>query len=110
MDFFFYESAYNLIHDMNPDIRWNALDSDPPRMKRKVVRWKLEDAGFFLQTSTRQYEYQDTAKFYIGFRCVIDLQGQLRKSKFNDLSNTLHYFTNTKERSFMAAAIPPKVK
>lgn len=76
----FYESAYNLVHDMNPDIRWNALDSDPPRMKRKVVRggsWK--DAGFFLQTSTRQYEYQDTAKSYIGFRCVIDLQGQLRK-------------------------------
>lgn len=76
----FYESAYNLVHDMNPDIRWNALDSDPPRMKRKVIRggsWK--DAGFFLQTSTRQYEYQDTAKSYIGFRCVIDLQGQLRK-------------------------------
>ncbi len=76
----FYESAYNLVHDMNPDIRYNALDSDPPRMKRKVVRggsWK--DVGYFLQTSTRQYEYQDTAKSYIGFRCVIDLPAQLRK-------------------------------
>ncbi|HXL56964.1 MAG TPA: SUMF1/EgtB/PvdO family nonheme iron enzyme [Chitinophagaceae bacterium] len=76
----FYESAYNFVHDMNPDIRWNALDSDPPRMKRKVVRggsWK--DVGYFLQTSTRQYEYQDTAKSYIGFRCAIDLPAQLRK-------------------------------
>ncbi|HRH47471.1 MAG TPA: SUMF1/EgtB/PvdO family nonheme iron enzyme [Panacibacter sp.] len=76
----FYESAYNFVHDMNPDIRWDALDSDPPRMKRKVVRggsWK--DVGYFLQTSTRQYEYQDTAKSYIGFRCVIDLPAQLRK-------------------------------
>jgi gliding motility-associated lipoprotein GldK len=76
----FYESAYNIVHDMNPDIRWNALDSDPPRMKRKVVRggsWK--DVGYFLQTSTRQYEYQDTAKSYTGFRCVIDLPAQLRK-------------------------------
>lgn len=76
----FYESAYNFVHDMNPDIRWNAQDSDPPRMKRKVVRggsWK--DIGYFLQTSTRQYEYQDTAKSYIGFRCVIDLPAQLRK-------------------------------
>ena len=76
----FYESAYNFVHDMNPDIRWNALDSDPPRMKRKVVRggsWK--DVGYYLQTSTRQYEYQDTAKSYIGFRCVIDLPAQLRK-------------------------------
>jgi gliding motility-associated lipoprotein GldK len=71
---YFYEGSYNFQHDMNPDIQWNALDSDPPRMKRKVVRggsWK--DVGFFLQTSTRQYEYQDTTKSYIGFRCVIDL-------------------------------------
>jgi gliding motility-associated lipoprotein GldK len=70
----YYEGAYNFSHDMNPDIRYNAKDSDPPRMKRKVVRggsWK--DVGYFLQTSTRAYEYQDTAKSYIGFRCVIDL-------------------------------------
>jgi len=26
-----------------------------------------------LHTSTRDFEYQDTAKSYIGFRCVIDL-------------------------------------
>jgi formylglycine-generating enzyme len=70
----YYEGAYNFQHDMNPDIRWNAKDQDPPRMKRKVIRggsWK--DVGYFLQTSTRAYEYQDTAKSYIGFRCVIDL-------------------------------------
>ena len=70
----YYEGSYNFQHDMNPDIRWNAKDSDPPRMKRKVVRggsWK--DVGHFLQTSTRSYEYQDTAKSYIGFRCVLDL-------------------------------------
>ena len=70
----FYEGAYNFQHDMNPEIRWNAKDNDPPRMKRKVVRggsWK--DIGFFLQNSTRNYEYQDTTKSYLGFRCVIDL-------------------------------------
>ncbi len=77
---YFYEGSYNFQHDMNPDVRYNAMDSDPPRMKRKVVRggsWK--DVGYFLQTSTRAYEYQDTAKSYIGFRCVIDLPAQLRK-------------------------------
>jgi len=71
---FYYEGAYNFQHDMNPDIRWNAADSDPPRMKRKVIRggsWK--DVGLYLQTSARTYEYQDTSKSYIGFRCVIDL-------------------------------------
>jgi formylglycine-generating enzyme len=70
----YYEGGYNFQHDMNPDIRYNALDSDPPRMKRKVVRggsWK--DVGYYLQTGTRNYEYQDTTKSYIGFRCVIDL-------------------------------------
>jgi gliding motility-associated lipoprotein GldK len=71
---FYYEGASNFEHDMNPDIRWNAKDTDPPRMKRKVIRggsWK--DVGLYLQTSARTYEYQDTAKSYIGFRCVIDL-------------------------------------
>ncbi|MFZ1528645.1 MAG: SUMF1/EgtB/PvdO family nonheme iron enzyme [Ferruginibacter sp.] len=70
----YYEGGYNFQHDLNPDIRWNAKDSDPPRMKRKVTRggsWK--DVGYFLQTGTRNYEYQDTSKSYIGFRCVIDL-------------------------------------
>jgi sulfatase modifying factor 1 len=70
----YYEGAYNFQHDMNPDIRWNAKDSDPPRMKRKVIRggsWK--DVGYFLQNAARSYEYQDTAKSYIGFRCVVDL-------------------------------------
>jgi len=70
----YYEGGYNFQHDMNPDIRYNAKDSDPPRMKRKVIRggsWK--DVGFFLQTGTRTYEYQDTTKSYIGFRCLIDL-------------------------------------
>ena len=73
----FHEGGYNIQHDMNPDIRCNAKDSDPPRMKRKVLRggsWK--DAGMFLQCGTRAYEYQDTAKSYIGFRCVLDLPSQ----------------------------------
>ncbi len=70
----YYEGAYNFQHDMNPDIRYRATESDAPRMKRKVLRggsWK--DVGHYLQTSTRNYEYQDTSKSYIGFRCVIDL-------------------------------------
>lgn len=78
----YYEGGYNFQHDMNPDIRYNAKDSDPPRMKRKVLRggsWK--DVGYFLQTGTRTYEYQDTAKSYIGFRCVIDLPPTQSKGK-----------------------------
>ena len=71
---YYYEGSYNFMHDMNPDLRYDAKDSDPPRMKRKVIRggsWK--DVMFYLQTSTRAYEYQDTATSYIGFRTIIDL-------------------------------------
>lgn len=65
------ESSYYFIHDMNPDYQYNARPEDPPAMKRKVVRggsWK--DVSFFLQVSTRAYDYQDSAQTFIGFRCV----------------------------------------
>ena len=71
---YFNEGSYNFMSDLSPDVRWEAKDSDPPLMKRKVVRggsWK--DVGYFIQTSTRTFEYQDSAKSYIGFRCVVDI-------------------------------------
>ena len=67
---------------MNPDIRYNAKETDKPRDKRKVLRggsWK--DVGYLLRTGSRAYEYQDTAKSYIGFRCVIDLPPAKKKKK-----------------------------
>jgi gliding motility-associated lipoprotein GldK len=71
------ESAYNFSHDLNPDYAYEAKDSDPVALKRKVIRggsWK--DVGYFLQTGTRSYEYQDTAKCYVGFRCVMSFLGR----------------------------------
>lgn len=65
------ESAFSFMHDLNPDYRYEALPDDPVSMKRKVIRggsWK--DIGYFLQNGTRSYEFQDSAKSYIGFRCV----------------------------------------
>ena len=64
-------SSYNFTWDMNPDYQYNAKPDDDPSMKRKVVRggsWK--DVAYYLQVDTRSYEYQDTAKCYIGFRCI----------------------------------------
>ncbi len=71
------ENAYSFIHDLNPDIRYNAQDDDPEALKRKVIRggsWK--DISHFLQTGTRHWEYQDTAKSYIGFRCALTFLGR----------------------------------
>lgn len=72
-------SAYSFSHDLNMDYRYNAKTDDPPANKRKVIRggsWK--DVGYYLQVSTRTYEYQDTAKCYIGFRCVMTYLGRAK--------------------------------
>lgn len=73
------ESAYDFSHDLNPDYQYNPTPEEEkiPVLNRKVIRggsWK--DVGFYLQNSSRHYEYQDTAKCYIGFRCVMSYLGR----------------------------------
>jgi len=73
----FDESAYDFAHDLNPDYVYEAQDKDANVLKRKVIRggsWK--DVGYYLQVSSRTYEYQDTAKCYIGFRNVMTYLGR----------------------------------
>jgi formylglycine-generating enzyme required for sulfatase activity len=67
----YHPSAYLFQHDLQPNYEYNAKPQDEPIMKRKVIRggsWK--DIAYFLQTSTRDYEYQDSTKPYVGFRNV----------------------------------------
>jgi formylglycine-generating enzyme len=71
------ESAAHFTWDLNPSYTYNAKDDDPISMKRKVIRggsWK--DIAFMMQVGTRTYEYQDTAKCYIGFRTVQPFLGR----------------------------------
>jgi gliding motility-associated lipoprotein GldK len=73
----FDESAYDFQHDLNPDYVYEAQEKDANVLKRKVIRggsWK--DVGYYLQTSARTYEYQDTAKCYVGFRNVMTFLGR----------------------------------
>ena len=73
----FDENAYSFIHDLNPDLRYDAKNSDPMAQKRKVIRggsWK--DIHHFIQTGSRHWEFQDTTKSYIGFRNVITFLGR----------------------------------
>jgi gliding motility-associated lipoprotein GldK len=62
-------NAYEYVSSMNP----NNTDTSN---KRKVVRggsWK--DVAYFLQVSTRTFEYADSARSFIGFRTVQDYMG-----------------------------------
>ncbi|MDT0641309.1 gliding motility lipoprotein GldK [Zunongwangia sp. F363] len=61
--------SYEYMSTMNPTV------NNPDDM-RKVVRggsWK--DVAYFLQVSSRDYEYADSARSYIGFRTVQDYLG-----------------------------------
>jgi gliding motility-associated lipoprotein GldK len=63
------EASYYLGSTMNPNVEDAANH-------RKVIRggsWK--DVAYFLEVSTRDYEYADTARSYIGFRTVQDYLG-----------------------------------
>ena len=61
--------AYDNVASLNPNMDLNFE-------KRKVVRggsWK--DVAYFLRVSSRDYEYKDTARSFIGFRTVQDYLG-----------------------------------
>lgn len=67
----YYGNLYSTVADMNPEIKARLRENDPQWLRRMVVRggsWR--DVAFYLQVSTRDWEYADTAKAYIGFRCV----------------------------------------
>ena len=84
----FDESSYNFTWDLNPHYQYNADVNDPAVLKRKVVRggsWK--DVGHYLQVASRTYEYQDTAKAYIGFRCVQTFLGRQKDDNPAKASN-----------------------
>ena len=62
-------ASYEYSSTINPNV--NDEDNE-----RKVVRggsWK--DVAYFLQVSSRDYEYADSARSYIGFRVVQDYMG-----------------------------------
>jgi gliding motility-associated lipoprotein GldK len=73
-------ASYEYSSTMNPSV------NDPNNL-RKVVRggsWK--DVAYFLQVSSRDYEYADSARSYIGFRTVQDYMGTdvVLNKKFGD--------------------------
>ena len=61
--------SYEYMSTINPNV-------NDANNQRKVVRggsWK--DVAYFLQVSSRDYEYADSARSYIGFRTVQDYMG-----------------------------------
>jgi gliding motility-associated lipoprotein GldK len=86
------ESIYIVGNSLSLVNTYNAADDDPPAMKRKVIRggsWK--DQKYYIQVQTRTYEFQDTAKSYIGFRCVDSYLGRVKGDYMKAASNVYAY-------------------
>lgn len=62
-------ASYEYVSTMNP----NVPDQSNKRKSVRGGSWK--DIHYFLQVGTRQFEYADTARSYIGFRTVQDYMG-----------------------------------
>ena len=85
------ESAYNPMSDifssdLNPEYTYDANNEDHPHFKKKVVKggsWK--DIGAFLQIAARDYEYQDSSRCYVGFRCVKSRPYQAGQGQFEEI-------------------------
>lgn len=84
----FNESAYAYAHDLNMQYTYNAKKGDSDVKKRKVIRggsWK--DISDFIRPQARAYEYQDTGKCYVGFRCVQTYLGRNKGDNMKTASN-----------------------
>ena len=84
----FNPSTYVVANALSPFYNYNAPDDAAPAMKMKVIRggsWK--DQKYFIQVQTRDYEFQDTAKSYIGFRCVQPYLGRVKGDNLKSASN-----------------------
>ncbi|MDQ3291570.1 MAG: SUMF1/EgtB/PvdO family nonheme iron enzyme [Bacteroidota bacterium] len=71
----YYDASVPVVWDLNPVYN---NDNEP----RKVVRggsWK--DVAYFLETGTRNFEFEDSARSYIGFRNSMIMLGDRQRSK-----------------------------
>ncbi|MES2616869.1 MAG: SUMF1/EgtB/PvdO family nonheme iron enzyme [Bacteroidota bacterium] len=82
------EQSHAFTHDLNPDYRISVPETGDVAkntsitMKRKVIKggsWK--DVAYFIQNGSRTYEYQDTSKSYVGFRCIQNYIGRSNKDR-----------------------------
>lgn len=72
-----YDESVANVHDMNPVYTYDAKETDGIGLKRKVVKGgSFKDFAELCKIQTRSFEYQDSCKSYVGFRCVQSYQGR----------------------------------
>jgi len=76
------EAGVEAMNDINPQLKYNAANEDPYKLKKKSVRggsWK--DPESYIRSAWRTYEYQNQPRSYIGFRCVRSMASNTSKKQ-----------------------------
>ncbi len=84
----FYAASVPTVWDLNPqyidpETNPNHPRYNPNKPSRKVIRggsWK--DVAYYLETGTRTYEFKDSTRAYIGFRCAMTHLGRSSGAEF----------------------------
>jgi gliding motility-associated lipoprotein GldK len=83
-----WQDSYNGLHDMNPVYKRDAKNDESDASKRKAIRGgSFKDFAENCKVYARHYEYQDSCKSYIGFRCVMSFYGRDRNDNVRTASN-----------------------
>ncbi|MFK7899976.1 MAG: gliding motility lipoprotein GldK [Cyclobacteriaceae bacterium] len=72
----FADASMPVVWDLNP----TYFDEKEPRKLLRGGSWK--DIGYYLETGTRTYEFEDTTKSFIGFRCAVTYLGRSSGAEF----------------------------
>ena len=80
------DAALAYVSTLNPSFNKAIKKGDADYNKKRVVKGgSYKDIGYFLQNSAKSYEYPDSARSSIGFRCVLPYNGR----DINDKSNKI---------------------
>jgi sulfatase modifying factor 1 len=84
----FYAASVPTVWDLNPQYIDERTNPESKKYNaqvapKKVIRggsWK--DVAYYLETGTRTYEYRDSSRAYVGFRCAMTHLGRSSGAEF----------------------------
>ncbi len=73
----YFASGNKIMSTINATTEFNASESTPYLLKRKVVRGgSFKDVYNYVNVNLREWKYQNEQKSHIGFRCVRNIPGE----------------------------------
>jgi sulfatase modifying factor 1 len=84
----FYAASVPTVWDLNPQYIDERTNPESKKYNAKIVPKKVirggswKDVAYYLETGTRTYEFKDSTRAYIGFRCAMTHLGRSSGQEF----------------------------